>query len=78
MAITTTACWADPLTRAERTELARRLARYCHRFWDAAWPRDPAALMAISADLGDSLMQASAEMADLRLDVTERAEVPAS
>jgi hypothetical protein len=78
---TTDTCWADPLTRSERRELARKLANACHRFASAPEPRrrrrerrrdyDPmAARMA--------RRMASAEMSDLHLDVTERAEVPAS
>jgi hypothetical protein len=79
MTTATGTCWTDPLSRMERKELRLMLSRHCHRFWDAAWPaHDPAALLAIPADLGDSLLQTAAEMADLHLDVTERAEVPAS
>jgi len=29
-------CWTDPLTKAERRELARRLARSCKRSYDAS------------------------------------------
>lgn len=72
----TTTCWADPLSRMERKELRLKLASACQQFWDAAWPRDPRKLMAIPAEAGESLVQASKEMADLHLDVTERAEVP--
>ena len=69
-------CWADPLTRKERAELARKLANACKRFGNAPMPRrrqagDPAAGRM-------ARRMASAEMSDLHLDVTERAEVPAS
>jgi hypothetical protein len=82
--ITTTApaldpgpCWADPLTTAERTELRWRLAKYANAFFGAATPeqvhartRDVLGALA----LGHTLMNACAEMQDLHLDVTERAE----
>jgi len=61
-------CWADPLSRAERAEVARLLARACHRFYNT--PAGTAKAML-------SQIVASAEMSDLHLDVTERAEVPA-
>jgi len=69
-------CWADPLTRAERAELARKLARACKRFWDATDGIAPANGCYYS-EHGHQLVMASAEMSDLHLDVTERAEVPA-
>lgn len=78
---TITACWADPLTRAERRALARLLARNCMRFWDAADPRlvnRHARNLNDTGKLGIALAQCSAEMSDLHLDVTERAEVAAS
>lgn len=66
-------CWADALTRQERAELARKLARACRIFAASArvaarWPlhRDASP---------ESLNATSNEMADLHLDVTERAEV---
>lgn len=61
-----TACWADPLSRAERRELARKLARACNRFFNTP-AGTPGAVR--------SQIIASAEMQDLHLDVTERAEV---
>jgi len=70
-------CWADPLTRAERYALARKLASASLRFGNAPAPRrrrdgrDPQ-----TGRMARRL--ASAEMADLRIDVTERAEVPTS
>lgn len=72
----TAGCWADPLSRKERAELARRLAKYSHRFYWAPPARrrregDPMTARA-------ARRMASAEMQDLHLDVTERAEVPAS
>lgn len=69
MTTTTTACWADPLTRAERSMLAAMLARACQRFYN---------LPAGNSRAMYSQIIASAEMSDLHLDVTERAEVPAS
>jgi hypothetical protein len=60
-------CWADPLTRKERTALARMLASACHRFYNTP-AGTPGAVY--------SQIVASAEMSDLHLDVTERAEVP--
>ena len=72
--MTLTACWADPLTKAERRKLADALADACGRFYRAA-SYDPN-----SKDLAVRLsrLEASAEMSDLHLDVTERAEVAAS
>lgn len=64
---TETACWADPLSRAERTELARKLARACHRFYN---------IPAGTATAMYSQIIASAEMSDLHMDVTERARPP--
>lgn len=54
-------CWADPLGRKERRELAEKLSHACHR---------------VFALKGDAPLVR--EMADLYMDVTERAEVPAS
>lgn len=62
-------CWADPLTRKERVELARKLARACHRFYNT--PAGTAGAMY-------SQIIASAEMSDLHMDVTEQAKVAAS
>jgi hypothetical protein len=72
--MTTTDCWADPLTRKERREVAGLLARASHHFWAAAEPRLPDAYGAHA--LAFALAACSAEMADLRIDVTERAEDP--
>lgn len=65
-------CWADPLSRSERAELARKLAHACKRFWGGQY-----AFIGKDDDRR-SYRAASAEMADLHLDVTERAEAPAS
>lgn len=67
--MTTSTCWADPLTRKERAELARKLARACNRLYNTP-PGNSRAMY--------SQIVASAEMSDLHLDVTERAEVPTS
>lgn len=64
-----TICWADPLTRAERRKLSEKLARACKRFYAERGTGLPGSFQ--------SWHLASAEMADLHLDVTERAEVPA-
>lgn len=61
--------WADPLSRAERREVARLLARACSRFYNT--PAGTAGAML-------SQIVASAEMSDLHLDVTERAKVARS
>jgi hypothetical protein len=63
------ACWADPLTRAERRILREKLSRACKRLHGV---RAPDGLYS------PAHVSASAEMADLHLDVTERAEVPAA
>ena len=63
-------CWADPLSREERAELARKLASACKRFWD-----DRHAVELSSAGEAASCIKASVEMSDLHLDVTVRAEV---
>ena len=82
MATMTDTCWADPLSRKERAELSRKLARACKRFYDevevlaAQWPAHQFTDREI--DFAHGLTMASAEMSDLHLDVTERAEVPAS
>lgn len=68
------ACWADPLSRTERRVLAEKLARTCRLFYGAAG----IARRTGEDDLSLSLVDASADMSDLHLDVTERAEVPAS
>jgi hypothetical protein len=75
-------CWADPLTRSERAELARMLARNCQRFGEAARHaskairhsgRRPSVTAIVAVEM---LRHAGIEMADLRLDVTERAALP--
>ena len=77
MATMTDTCWADPLTRAERWALSKKLSNACQRFYHAPEPRR-------RNRTGDPMTgrmarrMASAEMGDLHLDVTERAEVPAS
>ena len=68
-------CWADPLSRAERRELARKLARACTRFYAT---RDATGLTGfLNADTAITISRtmASAEMSELHLDVTERAAV---
>jgi hypothetical protein len=73
-------CWADPLTSMERKELRLKLARACKRFYDevevmgAQWPAHQFTDREIAFAHG--LTMASAEMADLHMDVTERAAVP--
>jgi hypothetical protein len=73
--------WADPLSRKERRELADLLATTSREFWEAAAPRP---LRARKLDLDErdnlfgALVQASKEMGDLHLDVTERAKVARS
>jgi hypothetical protein len=66
-------CWADPLTRAERRDLARRLGRACKRSFVAARfvvARDP---QPADFEVMEALTLISAEMSALHLDVTERA-----
>lgn len=74
-------CWADDLPREARAALAGYLARWARSFWDAAEERKLALIAEIDgADmyaLGHGLMKCHAEMAGLRTDVTERAEVAA-
>lgn len=65
-------CWADPLSRTERRELARMLARACKRAYSAAWETQCSVPPGESRVIS-SLVQTSAEMSDLHLDVTERA-----
>ena len=75
MTTTTGTCWADPLSRDERRVLREKLARACKKFWDASGRprRGPRA----ATEYRD-LVISSAEMSDLHLDVTERAEPAAS
>jgi hypothetical protein len=65
-------CWADPLSREERRTLAGKLARACGQVYRAR-------LDWIGTDDQNRMIaqcvQASADMSDLHLDVTERAEV---
>jgi len=63
MTTATDTCWADPLSRAERRVLREKMARAC-------WASHAASAHGCSA--------VCTEMQDLHLDVTERAEVPAS
>ncbi len=72
-----TACWADPLSRAERRKVAELLARACQRFYYAATSA-PDGRRATIRQIVHAQMNASVEMSDLHLDVTERAEVAAS
>lgn len=72
MTTTTGTCWADPLSRKERTELASKLARTCRLFYAAS----RGAARRSELDLQKSLVQASTDCGDLHMDVTERAEVP--
>jgi hypothetical protein len=65
-------CWADPLSRAERRELAGKLARACHL--------SHAASIEVTAregecELARSLVEVSMDCSSVHLDVTERAEV---
>lgn len=79
MTITETACWADPLTRKERRALREMLALNSQMFWEAA---SPGLRRIYTGDLDErealrsALLEASKEMADLHMDVTERAAVP--
>ena len=68
-------CWADPLSREERAALARKLANACKRFGNAPEPRRRRAGDPMTGRMARRL--ASAEMGDLRIDVTERAALPA-
>ena len=75
-------CWADPLTRKERRALQEMLARASKRLHHNRNSPLPshvsgASCMEDARRMG-SYLRASAEMADLHLDVTERATVPAS
>lgn len=67
--------WADPLSRAERCQVAALLTRACTRFWDAAAPKPG---RRVRTGGTDPLLGASREMAVLYLDVTERAKVAGS
>ena len=70
MTASTDTCWADPLSRRERAELSRKLAHACKRFWGGQYA------FIGKLDRANSYRAASAELSDLHLDVTERAEVP--
>jgi hypothetical protein len=80
MTTTPDTCWADPLTSTERRVLREKLARTCKRFYDEAqvmgaqWPAHKFTDREVA--LARGLTVASAEMADLYTDVTERAQVP--
>jgi hypothetical protein len=70
--MTAPACWADPLCREERRVLAEVLDRACSATWllkDVFAVGQPARYRVIGTSL---------EMANLYLDVTERAEVATS
>jgi hypothetical protein len=67
------ACWADPLTGVERRELARRLGRACKAAYDSA--TIIGGRRATSRQVIHAAICTSADMADLHLDVTERAAV---
>lgn len=62
-------CWADPLNREQRNYLAKRLGRACSSFWAAMQ------VPGTGRRSFNMLATATAEMADLRIDVTERAAV---
>ncbi len=65
----TAGCWADPLTSVERRILAAMLARAGHRFYGAAF------VPKVTPKAATMRQLASADMCDLRVDVTERAAV---
>lgn len=67
-------CWADPLTREERAELARMLARWTLRFHGAA--RMIVRGQRVERAAAEARNLAGADCADLYTDVTERAAVP--
>jgi hypothetical protein len=69
-------CWADLLNRKERAALARKLGNASYHFANAPDPRRRRAGDPMTARA--SRRMASVEMQELHLDVTERAEVPAS
>ena len=64
-------CWADSLTMAERVVLAPKIARAARFFGAGAMV---VARQGRDAE-ADMLNRASADMSDLYMDVTERAEV---
>lgn len=64
--------WADPLTKAERRELRRRLSRYACEFYDAV------ARYRVGSDSRNELYVNGNEMGDLFMDLTERAKVAMS
>lgn len=67
-----TTCWADPLSRKERITLSRKLARACGEVYRARMD-----FLGTDDDLVIQCTLTSADMADLHMDVTERAEVAA-
>lgn len=68
--MSTETCWADSLTRAERRVLREKLTRACRAVFAARpnWHED---------GHPNPWLRTSDEMADLHMDVTERAEVAA-
>jgi hypothetical protein len=64
--------WADPLSREERRRLREKLADASWRFYYAA------RRYRVGADSRNTMYAASNELADLYLDVTERAKVATS
>lgn len=72
--MTARACWADPLSREERRELAGKLMRATHMFGAASG----VAVRQGDGLLGMSLVLASGEAAVLYTDITERARAAAS
>ena len=67
-------CWADPLSRKERVALAEKLARACGASWRVReeWASDPDQEQKVRRYVSTSV-----DMADLHMDVTERAEATA-
>jgi uncharacterized membrane protein YccC len=73
------ACWADPLSRAERNALAEKLARASKAsFWARTRDYHPerGRWEDANAHAVARHMHTSAEMRDLHLDVIERAATP--
>jgi hypothetical protein len=70
----TTTCWADALSARERATLARKLSNACHAFYWAPEPRRRRGGDPLTGRMARRM--SSADMAELHLDVTERAEVP--
>ena len=72
MTTMTDTCWADPLTRAERRQLAAKLARACR----LAYASRSVVHRTGETALVISLTLLSADLSELHLDVTEHAAVP--